>query len=593
MRAWFSNLLTPPRLSDDDEINRRARVLYVFGQISLLFLSLVVLGDLLGGRTPPLTILLDLLMMGNSVMLLIWIRRGWLNLAGWWLFVSGLLLATVGVGSVGTIRAPGAASYVLLVVCAGLVMGRRGMVLMTLGSSLAILVLALAERSGLLPPPDFTVTITQWITYTLLFALTGVLAQSAYQSIQASLAQARDALQFNQTILHAATVGIITFKASGECISVNQAAEQILGLPAAVLLKDDYHQLESWRSSGLYDAAQRLLAGEPPQPAVLKPITTRNGRQLWLKSSISPFNWAGDPHLLLIFEDETERHQAEMALRDAHDGLEQRVQQRTAELQEANRALGLALGSRDEFLAAVSHELRTPLTGILGMAEVLQFASFGALSEKQLHAVQMIETSGRRLHNLIDNVLDFSQLQSGCLDLYRQPVDLRQACQAALDAIQPQAAEKKQLLRFSFAPQQVRLQLDPLRFHQVLINLLDNAVKFTPPGGQVELSVTGEPAEAPAEAAAAPGAFAGPEIPAPRVRIRVHDSGIGIPAQDLPRLFSPFVQLDGRLARQFNGAGLGLALVKALVLLHGGSVDAESVPGQGSCFTITFPWPAE
>ena len=276
--------------------------------------------------------------------------------------------------------------------------------------------------------------------------------------------------------------------------------------------------------------------------------------------------------VIVSLADITARKQAEDAVRQLNAELEQRVEARTVELREANRQLVQALRIKDEFLAAMSHELRTPLAAILGLAELLQMHTAGPLTEKQAYYAQTIYQSGQHLLTLITDVLDLTKLAAGQTQLELAPVDLSETCQAALQRAKPQADKKQIAVSLTLDPSVPCLQADARRLKQILVNLLSNAVKFTPAGGQVGLVVSGDEKEH-------------------RVEFTVWDTGIGIAAEDLPRLFQNFVQLDARLARNYEGTGLGLALVRHLVELHGGQVQAESDGlGKGSRITVNLPW---
>jgi PAS domain S-box-containing protein len=233
-----------------------------------------------------------------------------------------------------------------------------------------------------------------------------------------------------------------------------------------------------------------------------------------------------------------------------------------------------ALAAKDEFLAAMSHELRTPLTVILGFAEAMQLPYYGSLTEKQLKAVASIEKNSQRLMNIFNDILDYTKLQSGVVPIEMSPCPLSTICNLELQAITPMAEKKRQRVHFTMTPDVVTLHLDEKHIHKILHHLLENASKFTPEDGEFGLDVTGNRDEH-------------------QVKITVWDGGIGIQESDLPRLFKPFLQLDARLARQYEGAGLGLALVGQLVNLLGGSIGVESVLGQGSRFTVTLPWTEE
>lgn len=272
--------------------------------------------------------------------------------------------------------------------------------------------------------------------------------------------------------------------------------------------------------------------------------------------------------------DVTDRRKVEEALAEERAMLARRVDERTAELVLANDALARAARLKDEFLASMSHELRTPLTGILGMSEALQMQVYGALNERQSRSVRTIAESGQHLLSLINDILDLSRIEAGKMELQTDIVVVSSVIQSVSEMVR-RAAESKHLTLSVLHDDRVRtMRADPRRLKQVLANLLSNAVKFTPDGGSVIVEVKGDPENA-------------------RVSFSCTDTGIGIVPADIPRLFQPFVQLDSRLSREYQGSGLGLSLVQRIVELHGGSVQVESEPGRGSVFTVILPWHTE
>ncbi|MDG3495694.1 MULTISPECIES: PAS domain S-box protein [Pseudanabaena] len=258
------------------------------------------------------------------------------------------------------------------------------------------------------------------------------------------------------------------------------------------------------------------------------------------------------------------------------------------QLQTANQELLRATRLKDEFLANMSHELRTPLNAILGFSETLQDEIFGSLNEKQLKAIAIVESSGKHLLSLINDILDLSKMSSGMMILDIAPVSVQNLCDSSLTFVKQQAFQKRVHLHSSIPPLTKSINIDERRIKQVLINLLTNAVKFTPNGGAINLIVAvGRGNEWEGEA----------KIPqriitmnSPTIVFQVVDNGIGIADKDLRQLFQPFVQVDSALNREYEGTGLGLALVKQIVELHGGQVMAESEVGQGSCFTVALPY---
>ncbi|HMU94710.1 MAG TPA: ATP-binding protein, partial [Anaerolineales bacterium] len=266
-----------------------------------------------------------------------------------------------------------------------------------------------------------------------------------------------------------------------------------------------------------------------------------------------------------------ERKKVEQLLAEERNQLAQHVQERTADLSNANMDLARAMRVKDEFLASMSHELRTPLTGILGFSEALQLNAYGELSEKQLKPIKAIEDSGRHLLSLINDILDLSKIEAGKLELQFATCSITDVCTASLQIVKGMAQHKRQTIHYSPTNQPVAIFVDARRIKQVLVNLLSNAVKFTPEGGELGLDVEVSAKEQVA-------------------RLAIWDKGIGIKPEDLPKLFKPFTQIDSSLAREYSGTGLGLSLAQRLIELHNGKITVESSPGQGSRFTVTIPW---
>ncbi|WP_316434523.1 ATP-binding protein [Leptolyngbya sp. NK1-12] len=250
--------------------------------------------------------------------------------------------------------------------------------------------------------------------------------------------------------------------------------------------------------------------------------------------------------------------------------LEQRVIERTQDLRDALLTAQSANRTKSEFLAAVSHELRTPLACIIGMSATLQRWSKDVLTPRQQNFLKTIHESGEHLLSLINDILDLSQAEAGRMILNLQPISLTGIAQQTLKAFEGQASlqEVELELDLRIEPQRDSFVADPRRVRQILFNLLSNAIKFTSPGGKVTLR-----------------AFVQPEL----AIFQVKDTGIGIPEPQLPLLFQKFQQLDSSYHREYQGTGLGLALTKQLVELHGGWIEVESTVGVGSVFTVKLP----
>ena len=254
-------------------------------------------------------------------------------------------------------------------------------------------------------------------------------------------------------------------------------------------------------------------------------------------------------------------------LSGAYLTLEDKVSQRTSELQSANQELARANKLKSEFLANVSHELRTPLSAIIGFSQILLDGIDGPVNEEQLQDITQVNKSGQSLLSLINQILDLSKIEAGKMELSLERVELPMLISAVLDSISPLAQEKGLRIDTRFPPGLPAVEGDAARLKQILINLLSNAVKFTDRG---HIEVIAQPSGR-------------------MVRIAVKDTGIGISREAQKLIFDEFVQGDGSSTRRHGGTGLGLSIVRKLVEMHGGAITVISEPGMGSTFTFTVP----
>ena len=249
--------------------------------------------------------------------------------------------------------------------------------------------------------------------------------------------------------------------------------------------------------------------------------------------------------------------------------LDQVLQEKNAELESARAAAENTSRAKSDFLANMSHELRTPLNAVIGFSEVLQDQMFGAINEKQQEYVNNILTSGRHLLALINDILDLSKVEAGKMELELGVFPLRESLEGSLTMLREKAHQGELELELDLAPEsEVVIEADQRKFRQILFNLLSNAVKFTPAGGTVRLSAVPD---------------------GDCIEVTVRDSGIGIAAADIRKLFHPFTQLESVYTKGFEGTGLGLALTRQLVQLHSGRIWVESEVGKGSSFSFAIP----
>jgi PAS domain S-box-containing protein len=393
---------------------------------------------------------------------------------------------------------------------------------------------------------------------------------TAVKQSQTQLRDITNALNHTAIVAITDVRGTITFANDKFCEISKYSYEELIGQNHRIL-NAGYHPhdffVEMWKAI----ASGKIWRGEIKNRA-------KDGDCYWVDTTIIPFidEWGKPYQYLAIRQDITDRKSNETKL----------IQ---------------AIRLKDEFLANMSHELRTPLNAILGMSESLQEQVLGTINEHQADAISTIEKSGEHLLSLINDILDLSKIESGKLELDIEKASIEQLCKASLTFVKQQAFKKRIQLNVKLPQDLEGILLDQRRMRQVLINLLTNAVKFTPTGGKVTLEVYYEPIEldfvenqslsAILQPSSNDGKYADCILEDRRyLCFSVIDTGIGISRVDQERLFQPFVQIDSKLNREYEGTGLGLALVKQIVELHGGNVRLRSELNEGSCFTVRLPY---
>ncbi len=395
---------------------------------------------------------------------------------------------------------------------------------------------------------------------------------TAHKQAKAALEHERQQLH---AIVHTMREGMIAFHPDGTIVQMNAAARQLSGLAdASPAVMAPLNMLDWPTFVSPLDAAGLALAPEAwPQHRVLRGeqftglelCMRAAGPDLdrWLTFNGTPVYDEYGTFILGVMtaQDITQRKVDELA-----------VQAHAEALSYINTGLNRVLRDKDEFLATMSHELRTPLNSILAFAEILSEQITGTLNARQIKQVQHIETSGQHLLTLINDILDLAKVESGRLEIHSETYNINEICEASLRFVREVAARKGLQVSFVGDATSVLMQVDMRRLKQMLVNLLGNAVKFTPTGGQVRLQVDTDAAQG-------------------LITFAVEDTGIGIAAENLGRLFQPFTQIDNSLTRQHEGTGLGLALVRRLAGLMGGSVVLASAGvGKGCRVTLSLPW---
>jgi signal transduction histidine kinase len=256
-------------------------------------------------------------------------------------------------------------------------------------------------------------------------------------------------------------------------------------------------------------------------------------------------------------------------------------------LRTKNVELQRATQLKNEFLANMSHELRTPLNAIIGFSDLILEGGAGELTEQQQEFTEAVLRNGKHLLSLINSALDLSKIEAGRMTLSLGVTDLREAIVDAVADTASLRTAKRQECTIELDPASLTILADGGRIRQILFNLLSNASKFTPEGGKIVLAAvrTRAPLRQPAERAGDQARY----LPQDAVWVSVTDEGIGIKREDMPKLFQEFSQVDSSSSRRAQGTGLGLALCKKFVEMHGGTIGADSIFGKGTAFWFLLP----
>ena len=354
---------------------------------------------------------------------------------------------------------------------------------------------------------------------------------------------------------------LVAVHSTGKLVFINTAGAQLLGAssPEQLLGRSILDFVHTDVRGIIQRLVEQVEAGVTVSP-IEEQLIRLDGTAVAVEVAASPFTYLNSPAVQIVAHDITERKRAEI----------ERAQLLARE--RAARAQAEAVSRiKDEFLATLSHELRTPLNAILGWASMLRSGNLDEATATL--GLEAVERNAKEQAQLIGDLLDVSRIISGNLRLDIQPVELRSAIEAALSTARPAAEAKGIQLQSVMDPAAGPVSGDPHRLQQVIWNLLSNAIKFTPTGGRVEVRL----------------ARAGP-----RIKITVSDTGEGISAEFLPFIFERFRQADSSTTRAHGGLGLGLAIVRHLVELHGGSIHAASQgKGRGASFTVSLPFKAD
>jgi|GEM_PF-2287105 len=362
------------------------------------------------------------------------------------------------------------------------------------------------------------------------------------KELERSLAQEYD---MKQAMIAALSLGVHVYRIdTGECMLVNEGAARILNTTVEEFRKQNLYQIDLWKKDGLLEVALAVMQ-EGLEKSIEKYVITSFGRELWLKCTFVPFKSGGEPYLVLLTEDISERKNME-------------------------EDLSSAMEAKSQFLANMSHEIRTPVSSIIGMAQLLADMQ---MTEEQRECLAMISSSSESLLAIINDILDFSKIEAGKMILEQVDFNLQKVLKNIIEIMGIKAAEKKIIIKLilpSNVPEMIKG--DPIRLGQVIINLVHNAIKFTESGAVIlRIAVRHQQED--------------------RLLLyfEVIDTGIGIEKEKQKNLFGTFTQADSSTTRRFGGSGLGLVISKRLVEMMGGTIGMESEFQHGSIFWFTMP----
>jgi PAS domain S-box-containing protein len=377
--------------------------------------------------------------------------------------------------------------------------------------------------------------------------------QVGYYGIFTDIGELQRQRRYYEALFDSSPTAIVAIDMSGSVTAWNPAAERLFGYTRDEAVGRDIDDMVAARPDLYREAKERsaIAAGGREPGRVLTQRTRKDGTLVDVDVVSAPVFVAGEQvGYFAIYSDVSD------------------LQARTRELAEKSAELEVASKHKSDFLANMSHELRTPLNAIVGFSQVLKEKLFGPVNEKQDEYLDDILSSADHLLELINDILDLSKVEAGQVELETGLFSLREALERGVVMVRERALKNGVALELELDPGIDLVEGDERRIRQVVFNLLSNAVKFTPQGGRVDVSAAQENGE---------------------VVVCVKDTGPGISAEDQARIFEEFQQARDTNGERPEGTGLGLALSKSLVELHGGRIWVESEPGKGSSFTFTLP----
>jgi len=383
-----------------------------------------------------------------------------------------------------------------------------------------------------------------------------------------------------KTYLESAPDGVYLNDLKGTFLYGNKKAENLIGYKRDELIGKSFLKLNLLPKRDLVKAGKLLilnLMGRPTGSDEFK-LIRKDGSRIWVEINTAPIKQEGGTVVIGFVRDITERKQAEQALQAKNEQLDTQNEElqsqseelvtQQQELIQKSREVEGASQAKSEFLSSMSHELRTPLNAIVGFSELMLDGVTGEINDEQRDCLNDILSSGQHLLNLINDVLDLSKIEAGRMELRLENLNLADVIDDVVSTVKPMLDESRHKIGVSVGESLPQVRADKSRLRQILLNLLGNAIKFTPPGGELRIEVTKE------------GDWC---------QVSMIDNSIGIKKDDQERIFEVFTQVDTLSKEKKEGTGLGLAITKQFVEAIGGRIWVESEYGKGSKFTFTLP----
>ena len=575
----IKRLLAPPVFQNDDVKTRRARLLNIALINVFILIPVLVIGNWLGGKTPISVIGVNFVVLALCLVLYVWMRRGRIRLASIGLMTLGLVGITAAIASLGTVRAPSVAMYLLMIITAGLLFDLAGIVVTTVLCSFLVAGLIVAGNMGLLPPPNYSVTITQWFAYTAIFGWTASLTFSSLRSMYIALAQADNELakrKFAEAELTKHSehleefVKVRTSELQEKNVMLTEEIADRKRIEKALRESEEkYHLLIDTANESVFvlqdgllkfvnhmtfgllggDSEQELI--DRPFPQFIHPddrsmvvenyrrriatraaspryafrVVTHDGIIKWVEIDADVIEWQGKPATLNFLTEITERKKAEEELRKARDELERRVRERTTELETKNTEM-------ERFIYTVSHDLRTPLISVSGLLGFLKQDAENGDMERMNADFRMANEAVTKMDQLLLETLELSRIGR----VVNPPKDVPFG-EIVADALK-QTSEKIRSKGFkvSVAQNLPEVHVDRMRITEVLVNLIENSIKYGGLQSDPEIEI-------------------GQRIDGKDRVFFVRDNGIGIDPSQHDKVFELFYKVDKKKRRNRSRSG--------------------------------------